>query len=163
MGNNFVISILTKATEEGESTFEEAKTKIELAVTKVKKTEYLTKKATNALEGKSDLYVIATQLNTEVTGATNINFNSFSVPGLGAEPAVVGTVASLEVDKISKPIAGNNGVYIVKVTAVNQGPNQGADAEKNRLAQSLSFRASSQALEAQRKKAEIVDRRVKFY
>jgi peptidyl-prolyl cis-trans isomerase D len=163
LGNNFVIGILTKATEEGESTFEEAKTKVELAVTKEKKTEYLTKKAANVIEGKTDLYAVAAQLNTEVRNATNINFNSFSIPGLGAEPALVGTVASLETNKLSKPIAGNNGVYIVKVTSVNQGPDQGAEAEKLRLAQSLSYRASSQSLEAQRKKAEIVDKRAKFY
>lgn len=163
LGNNFVIGVLTKATEEGESTFEEAKTRVELAVTKEKKTEYLTKKATNAVEGKSDLYAVASHLNTEVKNAANINFNSFSIPGLGAEPAVVGTVASLDADKLSKPIAGNNGVYIVKVTSVNQIPDQGADAEKLRLAQSLGYRASSQVLEAQRKKAEIVDKRAKFY
>jgi peptidyl-prolyl cis-trans isomerase D len=163
LGNNFVIAVLTKATEEGESTFEEAKTRVELAVAKEKKTEYLVKKATKTLEGKSDLYAVASQLGAEVKNATNINFNSFSIPGLGAEPAVVGTVASLDVDKLSKPIAGNNGVYIVKVTSVKQGPDQGADAEKTRLAQSLSNRASSQAVEAQRKKAEIVDKRAKFY
>jgi peptidyl-prolyl cis-trans isomerase D len=163
LGNNFVIGILTKATEEGESTFEEAKTRVELAVTKEKKTEYLIKKAANAIEGKTDLYAVASQLNAEVRNATNVNFNSFSIPGLGAEPAVVGTVAALEANKISKPVAGNNGVYIVKVTSANQGPDQGADAEKLRLAQSMGYRASSQALEAQRKKADIVDRRAKFY
>ena len=163
LGNNFVIGILTKATEEGESTFEEAKTRVELAVTKEKKTEYLIKKAANAIEGKTDLYAVASQLNAEVKNAASVNFNSFSIPGLGAEPAVVGTVAALEANKISKPVAGNNGVYIVKVTSVNQGPDQGADAEKLRLAQSMGYRASSQALEAQRKKADIVDKRAKFY
>jgi peptidyl-prolyl cis-trans isomerase D len=163
LGNNFVIAVLTKATDEGISTFEEAKTRVELAVTKQKKTEYLVKKAAAALEGKNNLEAIASQLNTPVNNASNINFNSFSVPGLGAEPAVVGTVASLDVDKISKPIAGNNGVYIVKVTSVNQSPDQGFEAEKDRLAQSLSYRAVSQAFEAQRKKADIVDKRAKFY
>ena len=79
------------------------------------------------------------------------------------EPAVVGTVSSLDVDKISKPIAGNNGVYIVKVTSVNQTDGQGVDAEKARLAQSLGYRVSSQAFEVCRKKAEIVDKRAKFY
>jgi peptidyl-prolyl cis-trans isomerase D len=79
------------------------------------------------------------------------------------EPSVVGTVTSLDVDKISKPIAGNNGVYIVKVTSVNQGPEQGVDTEQARLAQSMGYRASSQAVEAQREKAEIVDKRSKFY
>ncbi|TNF43274.1 MAG: peptidylprolyl isomerase [Bacteroidetes bacterium] len=163
LGNNFVIAVLTKVTEEGIATFEEAKTRVELAVTNQKKSDYLTKKATEAIAGKSDLEAIASQLNTSVRNATNINFNSFSVPGLGAEPAVVGTVTSLDVDKVSKPITGNNGVYVVKVTSVNQGPEQGFESEQARLAQSLNFRATSQAFEAQRKKADIVDKRAKFY
>ncbi len=163
LGNNFVIAVLTKATEEGESTFEEAKTRVELAVTKEKKNEYLIKKASDAINGKTDLQAIASQLNTDVKNAANINFNSFSIPGLGMEPAVVGTVTALDVDKISKPIAGNNGVYIVKVTSVNQGAEQSVDAEQTRLAQSLGYRASSQAFEAQRKKADITDNRSKFY
>ena len=163
LGNNFVIGILTKATEEGESTFEEAKTRVELAVTKEKKAEYLVKKAANAIEGKTDLSAVASQLNTEVRSASSINFNSTSIPGLGAEPMVVGTVASLEANKISKPVAGNNGVFVVMVTSVNQGPEQGVEMEQTRLAQSAGYRASSQALEAQRKKADIVDKRAKFY
>lgn len=163
MGNNFVIGILTKATKEGISTFEEAKTRVELAVLNEKKGEYLSKKATEAIEGKTDLQSVASQLNSSVKNANNINFNSFSIPGLGAEPAVVGTVSSMDLDKISKPIAGNNGVYIVKVTSVNENPNQGVDAERERLAQSMGFRATSQAFEAQRKKADITDNRSKFY
>ena len=155
LGNNFVIAVLTKATEEGESTFEEAKTSVELAVTKEKKAEYLVKKASNALDGKTDLQAVASQLNTSVQNAANINLNSFSIPGIGMEPAVVGTVAALETDKISKPVAGNNGVYVVKVTSVNQGAEQSAEAEQARLAQSMGFRANSQAYEAQRKKADI--------
>ena len=163
LGNNFVIAVLTKATEEGESTFEEAKTKVELAVTNEKKTEYLAKKAANALEGKSDLQAIASQLNANVQSAANINFNSFSIPGIGMEPAVVGTVTALGTDKISKPVAGNNGVYVVKVTSENEAPGQGVDAEQARLTQSMGFRATSQAYEAQRKTADIEDLRSKFY
>jgi peptidyl-prolyl cis-trans isomerase D len=163
LGDNFVIAVLTKATEEGVSTFEEAKTKVELAVTKEKKTELLVKKAADALEGKTDLQAVASQLNTNVQSAANINFNSFSIPGIGMEPAVVGTVAALETDKISKPVAGNNGVYVVKVTSVSQGTEQSLEAEQARLAQSMGFRATSQAYEAQRKKADIEDLRNKFY
>jgi peptidyl-prolyl cis-trans isomerase D len=163
LGDNFVIAVLTKATEEGESTFEEAKTSVELAVTKEKKTEYLVKKVSGALEGKTDIQAVASQLNTSVQNAANVNFNSFSIPGIGMEPAVVGTVAALETDKISKPVAGNNGVYVVKVTSVSQGSEQSLEAEQARLAQSMGYRATSQAYEAQRKKADIEDLRAKFY
>jgi peptidyl-prolyl cis-trans isomerase D len=163
LGNNFVIAVLTKATDEGISTFEEAKTKVELEVTKQKKSDYLSKKAAAAIEGKTDLASIASQLNSSVRNASNINFNSFSIPGIGAEPAVVGAVSSLDVDKISSPIVGINGVYVVKVTSVNQGAEQGFETEQDRLAQSLNYRAASQAFETQRKKADIVDKRAKFY
>ena len=163
LGNNFVIAVLTKVTNEGISTFEEAKTRIELEVIKQKKADYLTKRAIAASEGKTDLDAIASQLNTSVRNATNINFSSFSIPGLGAEPAVVGTVTSLEANKISKPVVGVNGVYLVKVTSVNQGPEQSFETEQARLAQSLNFRATSQSFEALRKKADIVDKRAKFY
>ncbi len=163
LGNNFVIAVLTKATEEGESTFEQAKTRVELAVIKEKKSEYLVKKAANAVEGKTDLQAVASQLNAEVKNASNITFNSYSIPGLGLEPAVVGTVASIDVDKISKPVAGNNGVFIVKVTSENKAPEQNVATEQARLDQSLAYRASSQAVEVQRKKAEIIDKRAKFY
>jgi peptidyl-prolyl cis-trans isomerase D len=163
LGDNFVIAVLTKATEEGVSTFEEAKTKVELAVTKEKKTELLVKKAADALEGNNDLQAVASQLNTNVQSAANINFNSFSIPGIGMEPAVIGTVAALKTDKISKPVAGNNGVYVVKVTSVNQGSEQNLEEEQARLAQSMGYRATSQAYEAQRKKADIEDLRTKFY
>ena len=163
LGDNFVIAVLTKATEEGTASFEEAKTRVELAVTKKKKEEYLINKANQALEGKSDLQEVAGALNSQVKNAANINFNSFSIPGLGIEPAIIGTVATLDVDNISKPIAGNNGVYIVKVTSVNQNPGVNLESEKARLAQSMSFRASSQAYQAIRENAEIVDKRSKFY
>ncbi len=160
---NFVIAILTKATEEGTASYEDAKTRVELAVTKEKKTEYLKDKASKALEGKSDLQAVASELNAQVNNAANINFNSYSIPGLGVEPAVVGAVTSLDVDNISQPIAGNNGVYIVKVTSVNENQALNVDSEKSRLAQSMNFRAGSQAYNAIREKAEIVDNRSKFY
>ena len=163
LGNNFVIAVLTKATEEGEATFEDAKTRVELAVLKQKKAEMLVKKAAGAAEGKTDIYSVANALGTDVKNAANVEFNGFSIPGLGMEPALVGTVTSMDANKLSKPVEGNNGVYIAMVTSVSQGPDPGVKNEQTRLAQSLFYRATSQALESQRKKAEITDKRAKFY
>ena len=117
----------------------------------------------SVLEGNTDLVVIASELGTTVQNATNINFNAFQIPGVGVEPAVIGTVSSLEVDQTSTPIAGNNGVFIVKVTSINQGIDQDITGEQTRLAQSLNFRATSQAFEAHRNSVEITDKRSKFY
>ena len=163
LGDNYVIATLAGVTEEGIATFEDIKARIELNVLKEKKSELLVKKANDAMNGKTDLDAIASALNSEVKNATNVNFNSFQVPGVGLEPAVIGTVASLEVDKLSKPVPGNNGVFIVKVTSVNQNTDADATSEQLRMAQNLNYRATSQAFEAHRKKVEITDKRSKFY
>lgn len=163
LGDNFVIATLASATEEGVADFEEVKPRIELAVTREKKADLLKEKVRNAMQGKSELAAVANDLNTTVESVSNINFGSVQIPGLGMEPAVVGTVSALNVDQISEPVAGNNGVYLVEVTSANDTPAGDINAEKQRLAQNLNFRASSQAYLAHQNHAEIEDKRSKFY
>ena len=76
---------------------------------------------------------------------------------------MIGTVASLDVDQVSKPIEGNNGVYVATVTSVSENPAGNVEAEQNRLAQTLNYRAASQAFQTHRNSVEIVDKRSKFY
>jgi len=163
LGDNFVIAVLTEATDEEVASLDDVRDRVELAVVKEKKTAMLTEKANAALEGKMDMEAIASELEATVQSASNINFTSYSIPGVGLEPAVIGTVTTLEVDKISKAIPGNNGVYIIKVTSIDEGTEEDIALEQTRLAQSLNIRANSQTFEAHRNAAEIVDKRSKFY
>ncbi|HKI87767.1 MAG TPA: peptidylprolyl isomerase [Draconibacterium sp.] len=163
LGDNFVIAALTKVTEKGIAPFEDVKDRVELSVLKEKKAEFLEQKVNKVLEGKTDMNAIATSLATTVKSASNVNFESFQIPGIGLEPFVIGTVTQLDVDKISKPIPGNNGVFIVKVTSEKEGTNEDVAAEQKQLEQSLDMRATSQAIEAHRNAVEIVDKRSKFY
>ena len=163
LGDNFVIAAVASVTEEGIADFEDVKARVELAVTKDKKAELLKQKAQNALQQNANLQAVSNALNAPVKNASSVNFNSIQIPGVGMEPAVIGTVASLEPDKISEPVAGNNGVFVVKVTSINELNNANVTNEKSRLAQNLNFRANSQAFEAHRNAVEIVDKRSKFY
>ncbi|HEX7583131.1 MAG TPA: peptidylprolyl isomerase, partial [Prolixibacteraceae bacterium] len=162
-GNKFVIGVLNGATEEGKSSFEEAKTLVDLAVRKEKKAQMLAEKLKSAASGQSDLASVATKLSTTVKDAAGINFNSYSIPAIGSEPAVIGAVCNMPEGKISAPIEGTNGVYLVKVTSVNMGTDKDLKGEKTRLAQSLGYRAGSQVFESLKKVVEITDRRAKFY
>jgi len=162
-GNKFVIGVLNGATEEGKSSFEEAKTLVDLAVRKEKKAQMLAEKLKSAASGQSDLASVATKLSTTVKDAAGINFNSYSIPAIGSEPAVIGAVCNMPEGKISAPIEGTNGVYLVKVTSVNMGADKDLKGEKTRLAQSLGYRAGSQVFESLKKVVEITDRRAKFY
>ncbi len=163
LGDNFVIAVLTNITEEGISPFDQVRDRVELAVSKQKKADLLVEKVKTNMAGNADLSSLAAALGTEVKSANSVNFNSFSIPGVGSEPAVIGTVASLPVDKVSAPIPGNNGVFVVMVTSENQNPAGNVTAEQNRLAQTLNYRASSGAFITHRNAVEIVDKRSKFY
>jgi peptidyl-prolyl cis-trans isomerase D len=162
-GNKFVIGSLTDATEAGTSTFEEAKDRVELAVRKEKKAEVLMAKLNSAASGQSSLENVASKLSTDVKVASGVNFESYSIPSLGFEPAIVGTVANLPENKISAPIEGNNGVYLAKVTSIAKTSNSNVKAEKSSLAQALGSRAGYQVFESLKKLADIEDKRSKFY
>lgn len=161
-GDNFVIATLTGIQEEGIAPFEEVKLRVELAVRKENKAKVLATKMKEAISG-DDLHVIAQKLGADVRTASGINFTMYSVPAIGVEPAVVGTVASLKKDQLSEPVKGNNAVYLLKVISVSKGADTDVAAEKQRLDQALGYRAVYQAYEAQRKSVEIEDKRAKFY
>ena len=162
LGDNFVVAALSDATEEGIAPFDEVKPRIELAVKKQNKGKALAKKIEGLVNG-TDLDAIASQLNTTVKVANNLTFNSVSIPAVGVEPAVIGTLSSLAKDQISAPVIGNNGVYLLKVTAVTTGTDEDVLAEQKRLDQSLGYRANYQAYQAHRDAVEVIDKRSKFY
>ncbi|MDD4108786.1 MAG: SurA N-terminal domain-containing protein [Prolixibacteraceae bacterium] len=163
LGDNFVIATLVSATEEGIASFEDVKQRVELAVIKQKKAEFLVNKIKAATEGKSELQAVASELGTTVKNASNINFSSVQVPGAGMEPALVGTACALDQDKLSVPVTGNNGVYLVKVTYVNQADTNDVESEQTRLTGEMTFRASTMAYNTHRNSVEITDQRAKFY
>jgi len=164
LGENFVIATLVSATEEGIADFESVKQRVNLAVLKEKKSQFLIDKMKKAIESKTNLTAIASELGTTVRSAKDISFSSFQIPGAGVEPALVGAATALEPDVISKPVAGNNGVFLVKVTSVNMdAEDPDIETEKIRLAGELNFRANSAAFSALRENAKIIDRRSKFY
>ncbi|NQU84273.1 MAG: SurA N-terminal domain-containing protein [Mariniphaga sp.] len=163
IGDNFIIATLVDISEKGISNFDDVRARIELAVIREKKAEYLIDKASGVLNGENDIIVIAQELGSEVNTAQNINFSLVSIPNVGLEPAVIGTVASLEEGKISVPVKGNNSVYIVEVTETIVGTIANIASEQQSITQNIAYRADLQAYEAIKNAAEIEDRRSKFY
>ncbi len=162
-GNKFVIAALVNAIDEGTAPFEEVKLRVDLAVRKDKKADLLVAKAKEALASSGDLEAVAQKLNSSVKDAAAVSFTTYSVPELGLEPAVIGTVAALAENKISAPVKGNAGVFLLKVISTNEGADSDVAGEQIRLTQNLGYRVNFQVFEAYRKASEIEDKRSKFY
>ncbi len=159
LGSQFVVAQLSNIQEKGYSSISTNKPTIEMVIRKDKKAEQLKEK----MAGKTDLPSLASAMGTTVGQAQDINFESYSIPGLGIEPAVAGIASALEQGAVSKPVAGANGVYVVKAASVTKGSSTDIASEKFQNKMALSYRVTAQAFEALRENAEVVDKRAKFY
>ena len=164
-GDKFVVAILSDIKEEGFSSVNDVASTIRREVRKEKKAEMMIAELKKASQGAQSLLSVATKENLEVKNASAISFSSFQIPGAGIEPNVISTAAQIEKGKISEPVEGNQGVYVVVVTNENtdEVTDETVKAFKARLEQGYQYRTNYQAFQALKENAEVVDKRYKFY
>lgn len=163
--NKFTVSILTTINDEGVAPLSSVSPTIRRILVQKKKADMLKKELEAAKSGSESLLSVAQKAGLEVKEATDITFNSFQVPGAGVEPNVIAATTLAEQGKISNPIEGNQGVYIIMVNnriAEDVTPEM-IQQTKAGLQQANMYRANYQAIQAIMKNGEIVDQRYKFY
>jgi len=164
LDDRFIVAYCTDVKEEGYSELKDVESDVRYAVLNEKKAEAIASDFLEKTKGMSSIDEIADALDLTVQEATNITFNSYSMPAAGIEPAVIATASSAEEGFISGPIKGNNGIFIIAVNTVNvPEQEQGIDMILSRLASTYEVRANYEAIEALRKESDIVDKRYKFY
>jgi len=164
LGDTYVVAAIKKKYKEGTAPLENVLVDVEREVKKLKKAEVLIKKLNDAKANASTLQTIASNVGSEVKSSSNADFSALSIPGLGVEPQVQGTIASLEKDGISSPIEGQKGVYIVQVKNIITPPeNNNIEGQRNSLATSLASRVRYEVYNAIKESAEIDDNRSTFY
>ena len=98
-----------------------------------------------------------------VQEASQINFRSYTVQGAGTEPALIAAASASKQGVVSGPVKGSNGVYLLTVNNITA--NQAEDIKQlhDRLRSTFQMRGTYEAYDALRKKANIIDKRYKFY
>lgn len=158
IGDRFVIGFVKNVREEGTAPLEQVKSQIVVQLRKEKKGEMLAEQ----MQG-SDLNAIAQSTGRQVQQATGVSFGTFSIPGLGTEPKVVGAVTALGENQMTAPVIGNNGVTVAKVTTVAEQNTGNAEMVRQRQQSLFENRASFSAFNALRETADIEDNRAKFF
>ncbi len=164
-GNKFTVAILTDIQEEGVAPINSVASTIKRELIRKKKAEILEKELQTAIGGSESLLSVAQKAGLDVKDASDISFNSFQIPGAGIEPRVIAAAAATEQGKLSAPIEGNQGVYVLLVnnrTTEEVTPEMVQQAREN-LAQMNTYRANYQAVQAIIKHGEVKDQRYKFY
>ncbi len=164
LGDKFIIAYCTKLQKKGIAPFEEVESDVRFAVLKEKKAEKIISEISPETEGLDNIEDIASALNLKVNEATGINFNSFSLPAAGIEPAVIAAASCSPEGFVSGPLKGSNGIFIISVNNVNTNE-QFSDTGflKTRLSSTYQARASYELFEALKEESGIVDKRYKFY
>jgi len=157
LGDQYVVARLNEVKEEGTLSFDQAKDLIRTEVIKEKKAEEIMAD----ISGMNNLSDVAKKLGTPVQDVATLQFDAFSVPGVGVEPKLIGKVFTLDAGQMSVPIAGNSGVFVVQVSDYKELPSDGT--EKLQLERNYQSRASFEAQNALRENASIEDKRASFY
>lgn len=153
-----VIAKLTKINEKGLMSVEEAKPMIEYIVKNEKKAEKIKAKMNG-----SSLDAIAKANGVTVQLATDLTVENAMIPNVGMEQKVVGTAMGLPANKMSAPIEGNNGVYVIKTKSVTKAPKLPKhDAYVNKL-KPMAQQGAGRIIPALKANAKIDDNRLEFY
>lgn len=165
-GNKYTLATLEKVKHEGYTPLEDIEAEIKLQALKDKKAEKLVEQFASVSTNASSLDEIARTLNTTVSSASRISFQSRSLGNAGYEPLVTAWACNLPPNNISPPIEGNNGVFLIEVIQVNNIPiteETNLNMDKNYIERNFASRANISTFETLKEMAEIEDSRIKFY
>lgn len=159
IGDSYYVAAISGIEKEGLASAEVARPQVEAIIRDKKKAE----KIKNNFKGNS-LESIAISIKANIQRADSVGFNYSMIPGLGNEPKLIGAAFNKSLlNKISEPIAGNAGVFVISVNGLGAKQSQQDPIFfKDELLQrtrSILFRSSA----ALKKIATIVDNRSKLY
>ncbi len=163
LGSQYVVGSVLKVNEEGTLPLEAVKKQIEPSVIMEVKGKMLIEKMNKALAGSSSIQQVAQKIGKTVFPVQNVVFANPVIPGVSQENKVVGTVFGSQPNKLSKPVAGDRGVYVFVVNGfVNPSTPINIVKQKEQLIQTLVQQADGAVFQVLKDNAKVKDNRAKF-
>jgi peptidyl-prolyl cis-trans isomerase D len=163
VGDKYVVALLTEINKAGTMTAAKARNVVEPILRSRKKAEQIIKKLGNP----ASLEATASASGQPVLHVDSVLFSSPFIPNVGQEPKVIGAAFDKQLTgkPASQPIAGNGGVFVIKVENVSALSNPNADLQQQRFTQEQQQRSriSYGLVDALRKLATVKDDRGKFF
>lgn len=163
VGDRFVVAALEKVTDAGYTPMEDIEPMLTMRVRNDKKAAMITEKLAAVTPATMQSYAAAVNA-ASVDTAKFVSLSSPAVAGVGYEPAFAGIAASLEAGKVSAPVKGNRGVYVMEVVNVNPSAKPYDEvAEMARLKQQYGNVVNSQLMRVLKDKAEVENTMIRFF
>lgn len=162
--NQFVIATVTEVNAKGYRSLEKVSDQIKAELVREKKADIMIKNIAEQMKKAPSIEALAQALSTDVKVANGVNFanNQFGVAGF--EPALIGKVSVLPANKLSAPVKGNAGVYVLLPVnpQVSQNPFN-AKAQIMQMNMNYAYSLPYMILQDIRDNADIEDNRLRFF
>lgn len=161
--NKFIVAVITEVNEKGVAPLEKVKEDVKAKVVQEKKAQKFVEEFNAALTAGTTVDALASKFGLSIEQAKDVNFNTYSIPGSNSEPAVIGAVSAMKDKTMSKPIVGNEGVFVVYVESVNAvpAPKDYKEQQKTQTT-TLQSRVDYEVYNALKEKANVEEHLVKF-
>jgi peptidyl-prolyl cis-trans isomerase D len=161
--DKYVVAVLSNITEEGTAPLSAVRPQVEAEVKRHKKADQIIAK----FGSPASLDAASKATNQPVLNAANVSFASPFVASLGFEPRVVGASFNKNwgTAKVSSPIEGGAGVYVIKVDDYQPAgqPEQDVTSMQAAYEQNMKLMLDQQLMPALKKLSNVKDTRGKFF
>jgi len=163
LDDRYLVALVTKEIEKGTASLETVKPEIIFKVKEEKKGDIIMSKLTT-MSGSLEEIVAAYGDDANVYNSSDLLMSSFTLPSVGKAPEAIGTIFALNNGERTEPIRTENGVVVIDVISVTPAP-EIADISIyiTSIQQSRSNSDPFYLSELVKEKADIVDKRYKFY
>ncbi|MDD5185969.1 MAG: hypothetical protein PHS84_11985 [Paludibacter sp.] len=163
-GTQFVVATTTEINEKGYKSVEKVTDQLRAELIKDKKADLMIKDFSAQLAKTPSLEALASTLGDSVKIAAGVNFAAYQFGSAGMEPAVIGKASVAVLGKVSSPIKGNAGVFVISTSNKQENPQPyNEKMEIMQLNGRMSYSLPYTVIQDLKDKAEIVDNRFNFF
>lgn len=163
LDGRYLVAVLKEAREKGTPSLEQLKEFIEPLVKRDKKAENIIAAINKTIKTLPDLENGYMALGMRAD-TNEVAFAASNLPGYGKEDEVIGTLFTMKAGQMSKPVKGNQAVFIlVADQIIAAAPKTDFTPEKQMISNAFRTRAQREPAEALKRKADIEDHRLLFY
>ena len=157
--NKYLVVSLAEIEPAGLASLESVREDITPIVTNKKKAEVLQGKISG-----NDLQSLADQFSSEVDSVIDVTFSATFIPGLGNESKVIAEAFKLKIGEVSEPIAGENGVYVIRITdRIDDVTDPNIALMRRQASAGIKSSVPTQLMESIKKNVKIRDNRYTFF
>ncbi len=163
IGDNYVVALVTGVHKKGTMSAAKARQAAEPFIRNEKKAQQI---ISTKFKGGSTMEAVAQAAGEQVLRADSVGFVSPFIQNVGNEPKVTGAAFNKSIQgKVTEPIAGNTGVFVIKGEGISAVASSTMNAEELRKQMEMQQKQMGgfRSVEALKKAATIKDNRYDFY